>query len=221
MPLMKTNLCLDLLWGSCLGLLLLFLLNPAGLKLFLSATKAHPVLMGYAKYFVLASMGELLAIRITRKTWVFKGIHLLKKAIVWGFLGILVTYAFPLFSGGVNSLVEAGMLPVFKEGLARTVLLAFYKSVFLNIVFGFQFMVLHRFSDSLIYRPGPFLDAFKGIDWDNMWKVVGFSLLWFWIPAQTVTFSFPPEFRILIAALLSICLGVILALAKSKSRQAS
>jgi hypothetical protein len=54
-----------------------------------------------------------------------------------------------------------------------------------------------------------------------MWKIVGFSLLWFWIPAQTVTFSLPPEFRILIAALLSICLGVILALARIRSKPAA
>ena len=218
---MKRNIGFDILWGSCLLLLLLFLLNPAGLKLFVSATKAHPVLMGFSKFFILASMGELLAIRITRKAWAFKGIHLFKKALGWGFLGILVTYAFPLFNAGVNALVEAGMLPVFKEGLKRTILVAVYKSTFFNIVFGFEFMTLHRVMDSYISRPRPFLEIFKGIDWDNMWKVVGFSLLWFWIPAQTVTFSFPPEFRILIAALLSICLGVILALARSRSQQAS
>ncbi len=218
---MKRNIVFDLLWVSCLGLLLLFLLNPVGLKLFIAATKAHPVPMGFIKYFVLASMGELLAIRITRKTWVFKGIRLLKKAVVWGFLGILVTYAFPLFNSGVNAIIEAKMLPIFKGGLGRTLLAALYKSVFFNILFGFEFMVLHRTTDTLISHPGPIPEILKSIDWDNMWKIVGFSLLWFWIPAQTVTFSFPPEFRILIAALLSICLGVILALARSKSRQAA
>lgn len=221
MPLTKKNVFLDLLWVSCLLLLLLFLLNPAGLRLFISATKAHPILMGFSKFFILASMGELLAFRITRKAWTFKGIHLFKKALVWGSLGVLVTYAFPLFNGGVNALIEAGMLPVFKEGLERTILVALYKSIFLNIVFGFEFMTLHRITDSLITRPRPFLETFKSIDWDNMWKVVGFSLIWFWIPAQTVSFYLPPEFRILSAALLSICLGVILALARSRSRQAS
>lgn len=221
MPFSKKNLFGDLLWASGLGLLLFFLTSAAGLKIFVTATRAHPVLMGYAKFFVLATMGELLAIRVVRKTWVFKGLHLPKKAVVWGFLGVLVTYAFPLFDAGVLALVGAGMLPVFPAGLARTVLLAFYKSAFLNVVFGFPFMVLHRFTDSLIDRPGPLLEVFKGIDWDNMWKVVGRSLIWFWIPAHTATFSFRPEFRILVAALLSICLGVILAWAKMKSRRSS
>jgi hypothetical protein len=53
------------------------------------------------------------------------------------------------------------------------------------------------------------------IDWQDL---VGFVCLRtipsFWIPAHTVTFLLPPEYRVLYAAFLSIALGVVLALAK-------
>jgi hypothetical protein len=36
----------------------------------------------------------------------------------------------------------------------------------------------------------------------------------FWIPAHTVTFMLPPEYRVLMAAMLSICLGAILGISR-------
>ena len=58
------------------------------------------------------------------------------------------------------------------------------------------------------------------IDWRGF---IGFVVLktipFFWIPAHTVTFLLPPEYRILVAALLSIALGAILAYAKRKNNQ--
>jgi hypothetical protein len=39
----------------------------------------------------------------------------------------------------------------------------------------------------------------------------------FWIPAHTITFSLPPEYRVLMASFLSIALGGILAFAKRRS----
>ena len=55
------------------------------------------------------------------------------------------------------------------------------------------------------------------IDWQGF---IGFVVLktvpFFWIPAHTVTFLLPPEYRVLVAASLSIALGAILAYAKRK-----
>ena len=41
----------------------------------------------------------------------------------------------------------------------------------------------------------------------------------FWIPAHTITFLLPAEYRILVAALLGIVLGVILGIASLKSKE--
>ena len=55
------------------------------------------------------------------------------------------------------------------------------------------------------------------VDWNVMWRVVLFrSLLFFWVPAHTVTFLLPPAFRVLFAALLGAVLGLILAWAGSR-----
>ena len=55
------------------------------------------------------------------------------------------------------------------------------------------------------------------VDWNVMWRVVLFrSLLFFWVPAHTVTFLLPPAFRVLFAAPLGAVLGLILAWAGSR-----
>jgi hypothetical protein len=55
------------------------------------------------------------------------------------------------------------------------------------------------------------------IDWQGF---VSFVLLktipFFWVPAHTVTFLLPPEYRVLSAAMLSIALGAILAFARRR-----
>ena len=55
------------------------------------------------------------------------------------------------------------------------------------------------------------------LDWRNLLRVPGLSLIWFWIPAHTGTFLLPPEFRVVCAALLAIALGAILGFAKRVS----
>jgi len=43
------------------------------------------------------------------------------------------------------------------------------------------------------------------------------TIPFFWIPAHTITFLLPPEFRVLFAALLGIALGLILAIGGQKA----
>ena len=208
----------DFLWALTLAAAGLFLFADKTHAWFISATTLHPLIMGFFKFALLASMGEMLAVRIITSEWKFFSIKMPVKMFVWGFLGVLVTIAFPIFSAGVDALIKLKMLP-FGE---KFVLAAFYKSVFLNIMFGFQFMTFHRITDTLIERNAlfgrwPFMQIWNSIDWKNMFSVVGVSLLWFWIPAQTVTFCLPPVYRIITAAGLSIILGIILASAKLKA----
>jgi len=53
------------------------------------------------------------------------------------------------------------------------------------------------------------------IDWDNL---IGFVVVktipFFWIPAHTIVFMLPGEYRVLVAAYLSIALGIILSYSK-------
>ena len=213
----------DVTWILLLSVILIFLLNDEGRAAFISLTSNNPVLMGFIKFAILATMGELLVRRITKGDWVFKGTRLYQRAFIWGFLGILFTYVFPIYSSGIDFLVSKKMLPVFESGYLSVISIAFWKSTWMNMLFAFPMMTFHRITDTLIdkkrlFSKWPFLEIWNGIDWNNMWKIVAPTVLWFWIPAHTVTFCLPSEFRIITAAGLSICLGAILAFAKSKAK---
>ncbi len=212
----KRTFFLDLSWVAVLVFIGLVILTSLGNQEFMMLTRSYPILMGFVKFFILATMGELLARRIVGGNWVFTGIFLLERAFVWGVLGILFAFVFPIYSAGVDALISQGLLP--------NIFPAFWKSFWINMLFAFPMMVFHRITDTMIdkrtlFKKWPFLEVWKGIDWDNMWKMVAPTVIWFWIPAHTITFSLPAEFRIVMAAGLSICLGVILAFAKQRSKR--
>jgi hypothetical protein len=71
----------------------------------------------------------------------------------------------------------------------------------MNLQFGPFLVLIHRALDNLVTREN---------NWKNIDKAF-YSLLWFWIPAHTLTFSLPVEFQIGMAALWSFMLGLILA----------
>lgn len=214
---MKDNI-ITMCWVILLALVLAILICPRSQQVFIDLTLALPFLMGLIKVGLLGTMGELLGAKIVTGKWKLKGIRLGEKFLVWAVLGVVFTVIFPIFSFGVDGLLKAGLIPGKGLPLAE----AFWKSFFLNTVFAFPMMMFHRLTDTAIGNGGLFRKwnipaTFKQIDWDNMFKVVGFACLWFWIPAQVVTYSLPAEFRVMSAALLAIVLGIIMGIAKKIS----
>lgn len=211
------------LWIAVLGGVVAVLALPQGREWLSEATRACPYAMGFVKIALLGTMGDLLSGRIVLGRWRFVGIRLWQRVLVWGVFGWAFTLVFPLFSFAVDGLMDAGLLPGKGVGGAlEKVLTAFFKSTLLNVLFGFGFMVFHRTTDTLIDRGRlfsvwPVVEVFSGMDWRNMFRVVGLAVLWFWIPAQTVTYLLPAEFRIMSAALLAVVLGFILGTAKRMS----
>lgn len=192
------------------------------MTLFVTLTNSHPILMGFIKFFILATFGELLGRKIATKKWQLSGIAIEQRALIWGLFGVSFSFVFPIFSFGVDGLIRIGLLPIFSDGIFQTLSVSFWKSFWINLIFAFPFMTLHRITDTLIDQRGlfkrwPFLKIWKALDWDSMWKGVAPTILWFWLPAHTITFSLPNEFRILVAALLGVILGVILSILKQKS----
>lgn len=211
---MKDSL-LSILWALIPISILFILLNQDGRFYFIGVSHQHPLLMGFIKFFLLASLGELLGRRLALKRWQFTGIFILERALIWGLFGFIFSFVFPLFGAGVEELNRQGLLFRFQDGKDNLILMAFWKSFFINIIFAFPFMTLHKITDTLIDRRllfsrWPFLAIWKDLDWDIHWKKVAPTILWFWIPAHTITFSLPPEYRILLAAYLGIILGIIL-----------
>jgi hypothetical protein len=81
-------------------------------------------------------------------------------------------------------------------------------------------IVMHGGKLSALAQPIRFAEMFKQINWDVQWGFVFKKTIpFFWIPAHTITFLLPAEFQVLFAALLSVALGVFLAVASQKGRK--
>ncbi len=209
---------ISLIWFTLLACVVTFLTLDVTRVRFVELTLMYPYIMGMLKIAVLGTMGELLGCKVATGKWKLTGIRIYQRIGIWALLGIAFTAVFPLFSFGVDGLLKKKLIP----GLGGSVITAFWKSFFTNILFGFPMMIFHRFTDTLIsngklFTIWPVVSTFKSIDWENMFRIVGASCIWFWIPAHTITFMLPPEFRVMSAALLAIVLGFILGLAKRKS----
>lgn len=207
----------DFFWLFSLTVFVAILITPATHKMFVKFTTEHAYLGGFIKFFILATMGELLAIRIVTSDWnIPKG--LLCRAFVWGLLGMAIVLIFSVFAAGITSALANGFLPGGNSKFA----FAFFVSFIMNLSFAPTMMAFHRITDTFIdlkyeNKKGKVTlsEAIKRIDWDGFVSfVIMKTIPIFWIPAHTITFLLPPEYRVLSAAFLSIVLGALLAFAK-------
>jgi hypothetical protein len=193
----------------------------------------HGLLMSFIKFFLLATLGEVIGLRIKTGSYYYRGFGLLPRAIVWGFLGMTIFMAFAIFASGTPLLLEkigfkdAGLL-LHSAFSWRKVLVSFSISTALNLFYAPVMMTFHKITDIHIlekggtvrgfFTPVDFARIFKEINWDVQWNFVfKRTIPLFWIPAQTITFLLPEEFRVLFAAFLGIVLGVLLAVAALKN----
>jgi hypothetical protein len=132
-----------------------------------------------------------------------------------------IVLMFGLFYEGVAGATQNGLLPG-APGFTGRLLQAFFTGTFLNLTFAPVFMAVHRISDTYIDRyvegQKPTISAVLAqIDWQEFFRfVVGKTIPFFWIPVQTINFILPAQYRIIVAAYLSIVLGLILAYARRR-----
>jgi len=214
----------DLMWGGGLLAVIAFLTFPATHNVFVENSANHPLIMAFIKFFVLGTMGEVLGGRIVAGEWK-KPVGLFWRAVVWGVLGIIISWAFTIFSTGVLALIGKGMLPMFPEGtMGAKVLTAFFISLFMNAIFAPPMMGFHKITDTYLDLSGGNIGKISSIklsevvDAIDFQGLVGFvffkTIPFFWVPAHTITFLLPPVYRVLMAAFLGIALGAILGFAK-------
>lgn len=211
----------DYLWLAGLSAFIAMLITPVTRGIFITFTTEHAYLGGFIKFFILATMGELLATRIVTMDWqIPKG--LFYRALVWGFLGIVIVLTFNIFASGTAEALANGFLPGGNSKFA----FAFFVSAIMNLSFAPTMMAFHRITDTYIdlrYENNSgevnLSEVVKHIDWDGFVSFVLMKTIpLFWIPAHTITFLLPPEYRVLMAAFLSIALGTILAFAKKRKK---
>ncbi|MBI9009043.1 MAG: hypothetical protein JEZ05_03350 [Tenericutes bacterium] len=217
----------DFLFILIFVLIICFLAIPVTRNLFEKATDNYPYILGFIKTSILATWGELLASRIITKKY-FSRPGILLRFIVWGILGFAFVLMFKIFSNGVYEAMNVGLLPmVHNTGFLGSLYLAFMTSLFMNLVFAPTFMILHRITDTYIdLSHGVFKnikrikieEIIDTIDWKKFFSFVIFKTIpFFWIPAHTITFLLPENYRVLMAGFLSIALGLILTISKMKN----
>ncbi|UZP69106.1 Mpv17/PMP22 family protein [Desulfovibrio mangrovi] len=223
-----------LLIAISLATISLFAFVPAAMEAYVSINAAHGFLASFIKFAILATLGECIALRITKGIYLRPGFGLAPRMLVWGIFGLIIKAAFVIFATGAPNLVAAFGL---SEGVSLRsalftdrMLAAFCVSTTMNCIFAPVMMVAHRVTDEHIIRKGGTIGGLfsrmdiAGILADMNWKIIwGFvfrkTIPLFWIPAHTITFLLPPDFRILFAALLSVALGIILAIASLRGQQ--
>nr|WP_320120532.1 hypothetical protein [uncultured Marinifilum sp.] len=222
-----------LFWSGFILLFLPFFISQTVFDAYIDFNKAHGMITSFVKFAVLASIGELIGLRIRTGNYYQKGFGIVPRAIVWGFLGLTIKLAFVIFASGtpiflsslgVENAVEAMKGPF----SANKLLVAFCTSAFLNLIYAPVMMTLHKITDTHILtnggtikgflRPIQFSKIFINMDWGVQWNFVFKKTIpFFWIPAHTITFLLPVDFQVLFAAILGIALGVLLAVASLKS----
>lgn len=206
-----------------------FFVNDAVYDWYKSFNAAHGMVMSFLKFGVLATLGEMLGLRISAGVYNRKGFGVLPRAVVWGVLGMGINAAMIIFSKGVPQLMEyMGMANA--SGIINGELgpdkfwIAFAISVAMNTIFAPVFMTFHKITDTHILdcggslrsliTPIPMTRIITHLNWDAQWNFVFKKTIpFFWYPAHTITFLLPGEMRVLFAAILGVVLGVLLAIA--------
>ena len=201
---------------------------------FKASTANHPFIMAFFKFAILATFGEMLALRIRKGVYNEKGFGIVPRMMVWGFLGMCITMAMMIFKSGVPAFLSvlgwenAPAVFASPELTWGKVGVAFAVSVLMNTIFAPVMMTFHKCTDIHILSNGGtvcgLLRPMKmreimgtKVNWDVQWNVVFKKTIpLFWFPAHTITFILPSTFQVLFAALLGVALGLILALASNK-----
>ena len=200
---------------------------------YLKFNKEHGMIMSFLKFALLATLGEVIALRIKSGVYNEPGFGIIPRMIVWGFLGLAINLAFNIFATGAPVFLAYMGLADAPQAMAGSfsglkLLNAFTISTTMNLIFAPVMMTFHKITDihivanggtvSCLLKPIPFGPILKGINWDVMWNFIFKKTIpYFWIPAHTITFLLPAEFRVLFAALLGIALGLILAIGGQKA----
>ena len=204
------------------------------------ATAHHPYIMAFFKFAILATLGEMLALRIREGVYNKKGFGVAPRMIVWGFLGMAIAMSMVIFKSGVpvflgtvaDALKGGGTHVITYTALFKAseltwgkVGIAFAVSVLMNSIFAPVMMTFHKCTDIHItdnggtvaglFRPIKMREIMsKRINWDVQWNlVIKKTIPLFWFPMHTITFILPANLQVLFAALLGVALGLILALA--------
>lgn len=200
------------------------------------------ILTSFLKFAFLATLGEVIGLRIRTGNYYEQGFGLIPRMFVWGVLGLTIKIAFVVYAAGIPTLVEKyfwvsgakesmaykDVFEAHEHGLGYVRLLsAFLISTIMNLTYAPVMMTFHKITDThIVQQGGSFIKFFNPIPIRKIFPVINWDLQWnfifkktipiFWIPMQTINFMIASEYRVVIAAFLGIVLGVLLSVATPK-----
>lgn len=208
--------------ASCIAILVGFsavIILPGSREIFKSLSSEHMYIMGFIKFALLATVGECIATRLTLKRWILPQ-KIFERAFIWGIIGAILALILKIYSMGIVYTMENNILP----GGSSVFLKALYTSFIMNYSFGIVMMGFHKMTDKNIEiksrgeKASSVSEISRQIDWTSF---INFTVMktipFFWVPAHTITFMLPPEYQIVMAAYLSVALGIILGIMPKKS----
>ena len=224
----------DLLFAIVmLAIFLPFFLSPELYAWYKGFNAEHSMIMAFAKFAILSTLGEMLGCRITTGNYTSPTFGVMPRMVVWGLLGMTISMAMSVFAAGIPAFITSmgggNLVAQFAaDGITwGKFVVALSISVMMNTFFAPVFMTFHKITDAHIAECGGSLKALvtpipmqrliKGVNWDVQWGFIFKKTIpLFWYPAHTITFMLPGELRVLFAALLGVALGVILAIGLKK-----
>jgi len=195
----------------------------------------HGLVTSFIKFAILATLGEVLGLRIRTGQYFQKGFGIIPRMLVWGVIGVTIKIAFIIFSVGTPAFLEYIGIKDASLALAgkistEKVFVAFCTSVAMNVIYAPVMMTFHKIMDMHIlsnggtikglFSPVKFKKIFVNLNWSVQWNFVFKKTIpFFWIPAHTITFLLNPDYQVLFAAFLGIMLGIILSVADMMDKQ--
>ena len=161
-----------------------FFVSDALYDWYKSFNAAHGMIMSFVKFGVLATLGEILGLRISSGVYNRKGFGVLPRAVVWGLLGMGINMAMIVFSKGVPQFMEyMGMENASSiingEFCLDKLWVALAISVTMNTIFAPVFMTFHKITDTHILDCGGIGNGveIEGIDTLKIEKLTTDSLV--------------------------------------------
>lgn len=216
-------------------LFLPFILNDQVFSIYKTFNHEHGLITSFIKFAILATLGELIGIRIRTGRYFMKNFGVIPHMVVWGIIGVTIKMAFVIFAVGTPAFLEYVGLDHATAALTgplsgEKVFVAFCTSVAMNTIYAPVMMIFHKITDvhilankgsvKSLWTPIKFRKIFVNLNWDVQWNFVFKKTIpLFWFPAHTITFLLNPDYQVLFAAFLGIMLGVILAVADMMDQQ--
>ena len=142
-----------------IALFLPFFISDTIYEWYKSFNAIHGMVMSFVKFAILATLGEMLGLRISTGVYHNKTFGIIPRMVIWGVLGMGINMAMIIFSKGTPIFLEymgleyASTLMNGDFCLAKF-LVALAISVTMNSIFAPVFMTLHKITDTHIGNCG-------------------------------------------------------------------